>query len=286
MAELEKLGPRFRIALRCGPAHSHPSPPSSSHSPRRVATTLLATPFADSAVPWCHLRCAVWSSSRLAKDPRFERVPCTHKGTYADDCLVNRVTVVRPAPTVLLPLRRCVRCSSRVLCFAAPHPVCVASTVAHAEPRVCTCQARCYIVATCDKDLKRRLRKVPGVPIMYIAQRKYTIERMPEAFGGEASAARIACRWAASAEDLHVLVCMVGAATNALALVCRVAPCCWRDQLRGNNRRSQLLAVAVTRCCAVTCGAGVVWRAVHTCVKASLNTTMLKHVECGSWLRC
>lgn len=32
---------------------------------------------------------------RLAKDPRFERLPCTHKGTYADDCIVNRVTQVK-----------------------------------------------------------------------------------------------------------------------------------------------------------------------------------------------
>eukprot|EP01067_Filipodium_phascolosomae_P006430 Filipodium_phascolosomae@DN4691_c0_g1_i1.p1 len=29
---------------------------------------------------------------RLARDPRIERLVCTHKGTYADDCLVNRVT--------------------------------------------------------------------------------------------------------------------------------------------------------------------------------------------------
>ena len=42
---------------------------------------------------------------------------------------------------------------------------------------------RCFIVATCDKDLKKRLRKIPGVPIMFIQARKYTIERMPEAFG-------------------------------------------------------------------------------------------------------
>lgn len=31
---------------------------------------------------------------RIAKDPRFDRLPCTHKGTYADDCLVQRVTQV------------------------------------------------------------------------------------------------------------------------------------------------------------------------------------------------
>jgi U3 small nucleolar RNA-associated protein 24 len=68
MAELEKLGSKYRLALR------------------------------------------------LAKDPRFERIPCCHPGTYADDCLVQRVQ-----------------------------------------------QHRCYIVATCDKDLKRRIRKVPSL---------------------------------------------------------------------------------------------------------------------------
>lgn len=88
MAELEKLGKKFRLALR------------------------------------------------IAKDPRLTRLRCTHKGTYADDCIVDRVT-----------------------------------------------QHRVFIVATCDKDLKRRLRKIPGVPIMYISAHKYTIERMPEAYG-------------------------------------------------------------------------------------------------------
>ncbi|KAK6636198.1 rRNA-processing protein fcf1 [Polyplax serrata] len=73
---------------------------------------------------------------RIMKDPRFERLPCLHKGTYADDCIVQRVT-----------------------------------------------QHKCFIVATCDKDLKRRIRKIPGVPIMYIAKHQYTIERMPDAFG-------------------------------------------------------------------------------------------------------
>lgn len=31
---------------------------------------------------------------RIMKDPRFERLNCMHKGTYADDCIVNRVTQV------------------------------------------------------------------------------------------------------------------------------------------------------------------------------------------------
>eukprot|EP00794_Sanderia_malayensis_P020436 gene20436-22451_t len=77
MGELEKLGPKFRLALK------------------------------------------------IAKDPRFERLPCMHKGIYADDCIVNRVT-----------------------------------------------QHKCYIVATCDRDLKRRIRKIPGVPIMYISKHR------------------------------------------------------------------------------------------------------------------
>ena len=70
MAELEKLGPKYRLALR------------------------------------------------VARDPRFERLPCSHKGTYADDCIVQRIT-------------------------------------AH----------RCYIVATNDRALRRRVRKIPGVPV-------------------------------------------------------------------------------------------------------------------------
>ncbi|KAF8342680.1 Fcf1-domain-containing protein [Cantharellus anzutake] len=85
MAELEKLGARFRLSLR------------------------------------------------VARDPRFERLPCSHKGTYADDCLIQRVA-------------------------------------AH----------RCFIVATCDRDLRRRVRKIPGVPLMYIVRKKFAIERLPD----------------------------------------------------------------------------------------------------------
>lgn len=40
-----------------------------------------------------------------------------------------------------------------------------------------------YIVGTCDQDLKRRLRQIPGVPIMYIQSHRYTVERLPEAYG-------------------------------------------------------------------------------------------------------
>lgn len=88
VAELEKLGPKYKLALK------------------------------------------------VAKDERWERLPCMHKGTYADDCIVDRVT-------------------------------------AH----------RCFIVGTCDRGLKDRLRKIPGVPLMYITNHKYSVEQLPEAYG-------------------------------------------------------------------------------------------------------
>ncbi|KAJ8059316.1 hypothetical protein OCU04_012277 [Sclerotinia nivalis] len=86
MAELEKLGPRYRIALR------------------------------------------------IARDERWQRLQCDHKGVYADDCIVDRVQ-----------------------------------------------KHKIYIVATNDRELKRRVRKVPGVPIMSVARGKYVIERLPDA---------------------------------------------------------------------------------------------------------
>ncbi|KPP62721.1 rRNA-processing protein FCF1-like [Scleropages formosus] len=78
---------------------------------------------------------------RIAKDPRFERLPCSHKGTYADDCLVQRVTQVKWYCTIL--------CHVYIMCLH-----------------------KCYIVATVDRDLKRRIRKIPGVPIMYISNHR------------------------------------------------------------------------------------------------------------------
>ena len=87
MAELEKLGSKYRIALK------------------------------------------------LAKDPRIQRLSCSHPGTYADDCLVNRVM-----------------------------------------------QHKCFIVATNDADLKRRIRKVPGVPLISVGGHSYVVERLPDVF--------------------------------------------------------------------------------------------------------
>lgn len=56
------------------------------------------------------------------------------QGTYADDCIVDRVQ-----------------------------------------------KSKIYLVATNDRDLKRRLRKVPGIPIISVARGKYVVERLPDA---------------------------------------------------------------------------------------------------------
>ncbi|CAL9044442.1 unnamed protein product [Musa banksii] len=129
MAELEKLGQKYRVALR------------------------------------------------IAKDPRFERLPCTHKGTYADDCIIDRVTqlLVDNLNNVLSGVFGPYIFTFSLVSF-------IESSHSFLE------QHKCYIVATCDRDLKRRIRKIPGVPIMYITQHKYSIERLPEAtIGGGGS---------------------------------------------------------------------------------------------------
>ena len=42
---------------------------------------------------------------RMAKDERFVRLPCLHKGTYADDCLVQRVTQVKSSTYIFSYLK-------------------------------------------------------------------------------------------------------------------------------------------------------------------------------------
>jgi rRNA-processing protein FCF1 len=51
----------------------------------------------------------------------------------------------------------------------------------YADDCLCTrvTEHRCYIVATNDRDLKRRLRKIPGVPIIFCKRGQFGIERLP-----------------------------------------------------------------------------------------------------------
>ncbi|GFP91463.1 rRNA-processing protein fcf1 homolog [Phtheirospermum japonicum] len=69
--------------------------------------------------------------------------------------------------------------------------------------RVALRHHKCYIVATCDRDLKRRIRKVPGVPIMYITQHRYSIERLPEATIGGGHTNLLPCDEAPYPDPIH-----------------------------------------------------------------------------------
>lgn len=115
---------------------------------------------------------------RIIKDPRFERLPCMHQGTYADDCLVQRVTQVSwifflknysSHGTVAAFCTPVLKSLEKVLLFYSCPITCLKLKII----LKCFFQHKCYIVATCDKDLKRRIRKIPGVPIMYISQHRY-----------------------------------------------------------------------------------------------------------------
>lgn len=41
--------------------------------------------------------------------------------------------------------------------------------------------SRCYILATCDTELKNSIRKIQGVPLLYIQGKKFVVERLPNA---------------------------------------------------------------------------------------------------------
>ncbi|GIQ85532.1 rRNA-processing protein Fcf1/Utp23 [Kipferlia bialata] len=49
----------------------------------------------------------------------------------------------------------------------------------------CLCRkveaSRIYIVATNDRELRQRCRKIPGVPVMFSTRAGYKIERLPDA---------------------------------------------------------------------------------------------------------
>lgn len=76
MGELEKLGSKYRVALRYS---------------RSLLYNISFTSF-SLFLKTCIM--VIYFISRIARDPRFKRLPCLHKGTYADDCIVKRITQV------------------------------------------------------------------------------------------------------------------------------------------------------------------------------------------------
>ena len=106
-----RVGPEDACALKAGKAHRQ------AHEHVRERTHWEASPAHSSrgavkAAPHLVIPYKLRPKGIVRQDPRVERLPCTHSGTYADDCICERVR-----------------------------------------------QHKCYIVATCDRDLRRRLRK-------------------------------------------------------------------------------------------------------------------------------
>ena len=99
LAELEKLGQKYRVALKVAKVRQYPKPSSIEQFLQEGLSARVCLAHND--------------ESLSLQDPRIERLPCTHSGTYADDCICERIR-----------------------------------------------QHKCYIVATCDRDLRRRIRKV------------------------------------------------------------------------------------------------------------------------------
>lgn len=69
-------------------------------------------------------------ATSMIKRLNITRLTCQHKGTYADDCILKRVT-----------------------------------------------EFKCYIVATTDVGLRQRIKKIPGVPVVYFKGRSCATER-------------------------------------------------------------------------------------------------------------
>lgn len=44
-------------------------------------------------------------------------------------------------------------------------------------------QHRIYLVGTNDRELRQRLRRIPGVPLVAVGKGKYNVERLPEICG-------------------------------------------------------------------------------------------------------
>ena len=66
----------------------------------------------------------------MIKSLKIEKLKCQHKGTYADNCILQRIK-----------------------------------------------EFKCYIVATSGTNLKQRIKKVHGVPIVFFKGRRCATER-------------------------------------------------------------------------------------------------------------
>lgn len=105
---------------------------------------------------------------RVAKDPRFERLTCSHKGTYADDCIVNRVTehrcyivgtcdkgAARRFSTARRGPAPCARARARASHVYIAHAHALTALTLTTRPCVQTCGAACAKSRACPACTSR-----------------------------------------------------------------------------------------------------------------------------------
>eukprot|EP01012_Entosiphon_sulcatum_P064802 TRINITY_DN93653_c0_g1_i1.p1 TRINITY_DN93653_c0_g1~~TRINITY_DN93653_c0_g1_i1.p1 ORF type:complete len:235 (-),score=48.56 TRINITY_DN93653_c0_g1_i1:27-707(-) len=90
---------------------------------------------------------------------------------YVCSCVLRELEKLGPKMAIVLKVAKDPR-FRRLLCDNTYADDCIVQTVT---------QHPIYIVGTCDKDLQRRIRKIPGIPIMFVKRARFVVERLPEA---------------------------------------------------------------------------------------------------------
>lgn len=90
---------------------------------------------------------------------------------YVTDCVIGEMEKLGKVHTLALKVIK----SERIKRLTCDHPGTYADGCLIERVK----KHPCYIIATCDKELKQRLRKIPGVPILAVHGMKYSVESLP-----------------------------------------------------------------------------------------------------------
>jgi U3 small nucleolar RNA-associated protein 24 len=96
---------------------------------------------------------------------------CSRVNMYVTDCVIAELEKLGKVHTLALKVVK----SERFKRLACDHKGTYADACIIARVKI----HPCFIIATCDKELQQRLRKVPGVPILAVHGMKYFVEALP-----------------------------------------------------------------------------------------------------------
>jgi U3 small nucleolar RNA-associated protein 24 len=171
------LGPPYRVLVRRRRVRPVSRLDALSRSPRlrRSTPTLSTSPFRTSSTSSKPCSTACWpSASPSSPTASWRRL----RSSVCASAWRSRSRATRASSAPSATTRLVVACLR--LWRGAHRGGCAQGTYADDCIVKRVQQHNCFIVATCDKDLKRRIRRIPGVPIMFISNRKYAIERFAD----------------------------------------------------------------------------------------------------------